>query len=207
MWLLNRHSKHLTVKQLQNMTHEELNRHMLSWDEEKWKEEVNSKTSIGIYRKSKLAVQEETIYDNTPSSSILFQARTNTLRLNDRKKICWWKHKHNMWAMQDGRRELGALPSWLSRTILMQEQQYRSFNSHTKRTGKRSSLCFCSTKAPKTWKERKKNCISCGKWGWRSWERWSEKHRPPSFPFLSLPNTQTYFPHPKPKPRRKSIVH
>ena len=51
-----------------------------------WEEEVNSKTSLKIYRMSKKNIQEDPIYDNTPASVILFQARTNTLPLEDRKR-------------------------------------------------------------------------------------------------------------------------
>ena len=69
------------------MKKEELNKHIASWDSEKWKEEVKSKTSLDIYRRWKQKVKEEDVYDNTTASVVLFQARTNTLPLNSRKRF------------------------------------------------------------------------------------------------------------------------
>ena len=65
---------------------EEVNKQVKKWDTDQWEEEVNSKTSLKIYRNSKKNIQEDTIYDNTPASVILFQARTNTLPLTRRPK-------------------------------------------------------------------------------------------------------------------------
>ena len=56
------------------------------WDQEQWRSEVDSKKSLQVYRKSKQGVQEDPIYDNAPASVILFQARSNTLCLEDRKR-------------------------------------------------------------------------------------------------------------------------
>ena len=69
------------------MGKEELKRHMKKWDDEKWKEEMTSKSSINLYRKHKQHIEEDPIYDNTPASTILYQARTNTLPLNDRNRF------------------------------------------------------------------------------------------------------------------------
>ena len=38
----------LTMKQEWKMTKEELKKHMINWDEGKWREEVNSRTSIKV---------------------------------------------------------------------------------------------------------------------------------------------------------------
>ena len=51
-----------------------------------WKKEMESKTSIELYRNFKATICEETIYDNRPSSATLYKARTNTLQLNDRNR-------------------------------------------------------------------------------------------------------------------------
>ena len=64
------------------MKKEELNKHIASWDSEKWKEEVKGKTSLDIYRRWKQKVKEEDVYDNTTVS-----ARTNMLPLNTRKRF------------------------------------------------------------------------------------------------------------------------
>ncbi len=44
------------------------------------------KSSLSIYKNWKTVLAEEKIYDNRPSSEILFKARTNNLRLNDRNR-------------------------------------------------------------------------------------------------------------------------
>ena len=50
-----------------------------------WEDELEMKTSLQIYKK-KLMTGEEEMYDNRPSSTILYKARTNTLQLNDRNR-------------------------------------------------------------------------------------------------------------------------
>ena len=56
------------------------------WDNEKWREEMDALSSIGIYRHWKRRIREERCYDNTEASAILFGARSNALRLNNRKR-------------------------------------------------------------------------------------------------------------------------
>lgn len=56
------------------------------WDSANWKEEVNSKSSLVIYKRWKENIKEEKMYDNRPSSIILYKARSGTLQLNDRKR-------------------------------------------------------------------------------------------------------------------------
>ena len=77
----------LTLEGVSTMGKEEIKKYMKKWDEERWKEEMENKTSIKIYRKHKQHVEEDPIYDNTPASTILYQARTNTLPLNDRNRF------------------------------------------------------------------------------------------------------------------------
>lgn len=59
------------------------------WDTKKWKEEMERKTSLNIYRaeKQNIGQKDETIYDNTIASTLLYKARSNTLQLNDRKRF------------------------------------------------------------------------------------------------------------------------
>lgn len=45
-----------------------------------------NKLSLEIYRKWKVDIEEEKVYDNSPSSVTLFKARSNALQLNDRKR-------------------------------------------------------------------------------------------------------------------------
>ena len=76
----------LKMQDLEVKKKEEIAKCVRKWDQDQWKTEVGSKKSLQLYRKSKQVVQEDTVYDNTPASVILFQARSNTLRLEDRKR-------------------------------------------------------------------------------------------------------------------------
>ena len=55
-------------------------------DSKRWEEEIKRKTSLEIYNEEKKEIKEEIMYDNRPSSVIMYRARTNCLRLNDRKR-------------------------------------------------------------------------------------------------------------------------
>ena len=73
--------------EIKNMTKAELKKQAVEWDRRKWEEEKQAKTNINMYNKGKICIEEEQIYDNTPASRILFQARSNTLPLNTRKRF------------------------------------------------------------------------------------------------------------------------
>ena len=57
---------------------------MIKWDRNIWEDELEMKTSLQIFKKNDFGEVE--IYDNRPSSAILYKARTNTLQLNDRNR-------------------------------------------------------------------------------------------------------------------------
>lgn len=65
---------------------EKLKNKIREWDSRKWQKEVEEKSSLSLYRNWKKEMAEEKIYDNRPSSQILFKARTNNLRLNNRNR-------------------------------------------------------------------------------------------------------------------------
>ena len=65
---------------------EYLKQFMIKWDRNIWEDELEMKTSLQIYKRFKNDFGEEQIYDNRPSSTILYKARTNTLQLNDRNR-------------------------------------------------------------------------------------------------------------------------
>ena len=56
------------------------------WDNEQWKSDINSKSTLKVYRHHKKQIQEEHIYSNHPSSVIWYKARINALQLNDRNR-------------------------------------------------------------------------------------------------------------------------
>ena len=68
------------------MDKKEIKRKLVDWDTMKWKEEMKEKTTLTLYCKYKKKILDEKIYDNRLSSTILFNARTNMLDLNDRKR-------------------------------------------------------------------------------------------------------------------------
>ncbi|XP_068221972.1 uncharacterized protein [Palaemon carinicauda] len=72
----------LGIRQIRRMNKAEIKTETRKWDTEKWKEEIESKVSLEIYRTWKKEIKEELIYDNTFASVISFRARTNTLKLN-----------------------------------------------------------------------------------------------------------------------------
>ena len=76
----------LRIQDLEVKKKEDITKCVKKWDQDQWRTEVDSKKSLQVYRKSKQGVQEDPIYDNTPASVILFQARSNTLHLEDRKR-------------------------------------------------------------------------------------------------------------------------
>ena len=76
----------LTMDQVMKMTKEAVRKHMKQWDRSQWRDEVQSKTSLNIYRSWKEEMEEEDFLDNNPKSVVLFRARSNCLPLNDRKR-------------------------------------------------------------------------------------------------------------------------
>ena len=76
----------LKVTNIEMQSKEEIKQKLIAWDNKQWKHEIESKSSLLIYRQYKDKIQEENIYDNRPSSTIFYKARTNTLPLNDRNR-------------------------------------------------------------------------------------------------------------------------
>jgi hypothetical protein len=77
----------LTFHQLNLMTNKEIEDKIRNYDTDMWKKEMESKSTIHIYRQWRTALgKEEKTYDNKPASVLLFRARTNTLPLKDRNR-------------------------------------------------------------------------------------------------------------------------
>ena len=55
------------------------------WDTMEWEQNINSKSSLHIYRRWKTEVKEEEYFNDT-ASSFLFKLRSNTVNLNDRNR-------------------------------------------------------------------------------------------------------------------------
>ena len=75
-----------TIKKVKECTKEKLKEITKKWDTEKWKSEIEGKSSLNIYKQWKKVIKEE-VYDNTYASILLFKARiTGTLNLNKQKR-------------------------------------------------------------------------------------------------------------------------
>ena len=72
----------IRFNRLKVMSNQEIIKVTRNFDTENWVKEIERKTSIQIYRKFKTEIKEEQIYRNDFSSTLLFQARSNTLSLN-----------------------------------------------------------------------------------------------------------------------------
>jgi hypothetical protein len=57
------------------------------WDDEKWRKEVEIKSSLRPYRKWRENIKEGSVHDNMFAPVVLFRARTNTLQLEDRRRF------------------------------------------------------------------------------------------------------------------------
>lgn len=76
----------LTYSELKEIGKQNLKKKVRECDKEYWKKEVAEKSSLKIYSKYKTEIKEEKFYDNRPSSEVLYRARTNNLKLNDRNR-------------------------------------------------------------------------------------------------------------------------
>ena len=56
------------------------------YDNREWKREMETKSTLWVYRRFKDRIKEEKFYDNSWDSEIMFRARTNTLVLEDLKR-------------------------------------------------------------------------------------------------------------------------
>ena len=75
--------KYEEIKKLKRAT---IKRKIREWDTANWKRNVDKLEKIDIYKAFKKEIKEEKCYDNRPESNLLFQARTNSLDLNDENR-------------------------------------------------------------------------------------------------------------------------
>ena len=58
-----------------------------NYDNNHWHEDLKNKSTLKLYRQLKFSIQDDQkLYDNTAASTTLFEARSGTLRLNDRNR-------------------------------------------------------------------------------------------------------------------------
>ena len=76
----------LNKTKISKLKKEKINDMVKAWDTNCWRQEIESKTSLALYKEGKTEIRnEQAIYDNTYSTDIMFPARTNTLKLGWRK--------------------------------------------------------------------------------------------------------------------------
>ena len=78
----------IPYRKLKETSKNEIKGKINKWDTMKWREEMDAKSSLAIYRQYKTTIGgEDRAYDNRPSSIILYKARANVLPLNDRNRF------------------------------------------------------------------------------------------------------------------------
>ena len=68
--------------ELKELKKEDIKKRIREQDTKKWKEELEKKNSVSIYKRFKRKIKDDGCYDNKFSSILLFRARSNTLKLN-----------------------------------------------------------------------------------------------------------------------------
>lgn len=77
----------LNLTKIETYTKEDIKKLTKSYDDKLWLEDLQIKSTLTLYQKYKFEIKDEQdIYDNTAASTILFEARTGTLRLNDKNR-------------------------------------------------------------------------------------------------------------------------
>lgn len=76
----------LKLHQVSQMKDEELKKKIKDWDTDLWRNGIEAKKSLEMYKEFKSVVKEEE-YDNSFASVILYRARCNVLNLGDRKRF------------------------------------------------------------------------------------------------------------------------
>ena len=77
----------LSKYNIKNLSKDKIKQVVQKLDTMKWREELNTKSSVVLYKMNKSEPKEEQFYDNRPSSVTFFRCRSNTLALNDRKRF------------------------------------------------------------------------------------------------------------------------
>ena len=77
----------LGLQDLDEIPESELLKKIDVQDERNWYEELSQKSTLELYREYKNEIKEEEIYENDFESCLLFRARSNTLKLNWRKRF------------------------------------------------------------------------------------------------------------------------
>ena len=75
------------IERIGSMNKAEIDRMVRMADKERWRRELEEKSTVKMYYDCKEDIREELFYDNTEGSTLLFRARSNTLRLGWRGRF------------------------------------------------------------------------------------------------------------------------
>ena len=70
----------------ETMSKDDIKKKVREYDNKRWNENLEEKTSLEVYKKYKKKVEESNCYDNSKDSELLFKARANVLVLEDLKR-------------------------------------------------------------------------------------------------------------------------
>ena len=69
------------------MTKEDINEKVAEVVEREWREELDKRSTLKLYKENKLHMMQVNDYNNHPSSTLWFRARTNCMLLNERNRF------------------------------------------------------------------------------------------------------------------------
>ena len=75
----------LSYESVKEMEWKDIRKALEAWDTNEWKDEMELKSTLEVYREFKSEIKEE-VYHNDEESRIFFQIRSNTLNINDRRR-------------------------------------------------------------------------------------------------------------------------
>ena len=87
---IKRYMEEIGIAQLEDLgrlSESDLKNRVNNYDENKWRDELQEKSTLELYRQWKVKIREISWFDNTPGSGLLFKARSNSLKLGWRKRF------------------------------------------------------------------------------------------------------------------------
>ena len=75
------------LEELNQMDDKNIKERIRKWGERRWRIGMEGKSTLNMYYMYKKEIKEENIYDNSFQSNLMFRCRTNSLKLNWRKRF------------------------------------------------------------------------------------------------------------------------
>ena len=150
----------IDYKKLRTLSKDEIKIAIHKWDTMQWQKDLNEKSSLEVYSSWKKEIGGmDKVYDNTPSSVLLYKARTNVLPLNDRKR---WTNEDTKCKgcgveVEDLKHFLLYCPQYIEirKTIIELQQPYQNIENDV--IGNflfKSEMELCKSKLKQMWRLR-----------------------------------------------------